>query len=476
MAASVYEVKASQIYCFNSKVKTVAARAGTLKKGERFKAEGPGREEWYQIVTNPHKGKYVQRSVSAVSGDGSFNRVISATEKENAANQTTEAKTTTDAVTGEQRPESTDANGNTTQETSPVDAFQASMDDEFMEEYSSYSGNYASKISGGLTIDNLRGVLGIPHQFLPSTDPRIDGSDKQSSLGRVYTEKILRYMPLLLITPGIPSFMSGFSQEQKAGLLESLITGIAQAVTVENIEADGYSGKYYSLKYAYVDYFKYVNGMLRSAALFLGIQDVKIDGKRLGEFNWLYRDDGGTNATSSSGIGKFLGPYAGAVAFYADCGTSINDSFSNSTTQSQLASTLNSLSDTGRELNFLIGNVGSLAGIQLSKFTGMEDLQDNMATVRDAVNKTLNTSNVMSNILNKAQTILAGGRIVFPEIWSDSSFGRSYSCQMKLVAPAGDKLSIYLNILVPIYHLLAMCLPRQSIQQSYFSPYSLTSM
>ena len=473
MATSVYEVKASQIYCFNSKVKTVAARAGTLKKGERFKAEGPGREEWYQIVTNPHKGKYVQRSVSAVSGDGSFNRVISATEKENAANQTTEAKTTTDAVTGEQRPESTDANGNTTQETSPVDAFQASMDDEFMEEYSSYSGNYASKISGGLTIDNLRGVLGIPHQFLPSTDPRIDGSDKQSSLGRVYTEKILRYMPLLLITPGIPSFMSGFSQEQKAGLLESLITGIAQAVTVENIEADGYSGKYYSLKYAYVDYFKYVNGMLRSAALFLGIQDVKIDGKRLGEFNWLYRDDGGTNATSSSGIGKFLGPYAGAVAFYADCGTSINDSFSNSTTQSQLASTLNSLSDTGRELNFLIGNVGSLAGIQLTQFTGMEDLQDNMATVRDAVNKTLNTSNVMSNILNKAQTILAGGRIVFPEIWSDSSFGRSYSCQMKLVAPAGDKLSIYLNILVPIYHLLAMCLPRQSIQQSYFSPFLL---
>ena len=159
MATSIYEVKASQIYCFNSKVKTVAARAGTLKKGERFKAEGPGREEWYQIVTNPHKGKYVQRSVSAVSGDGSFNRVISATEKENAANQTTEAKTTTDAVTGEQRPESTDANGNTTQETSPVDAFQASMDDEFMEEYSSYSGNYASKISGGLTIDNLRGVL-----------------------------------------------------------------------------------------------------------------------------------------------------------------------------------------------------------------------------------------------------------------------------------------------------------------------------
>ena len=77
----------------------------------------------------------------------------------------------------------------------------------------------------------------------------------------------------------------------------------------------------------------------------------------------------------------------------------------------------------------------------------------------------------MSSILNKAQTILAGGRIIFPEIWLDSSFSRSYSCSMKLVSPSGDKLSVFLNILVPIYHLLAFMLPRQSVQQAYFSPF-----
>ena len=125
--------------------------------------------------------------------------------------------------------------------------------------------------------------------------------------------------------------MSSYSESHKKNILLDWLSGATEAL--QQKLTNSYSGKYYSLKYAYVDYFKYVNGMLRSAALFLGIQDVKIDGKRLGEFNWLYRDDGGTNATSSSGIGKFLGPYAGAVAFYADCGTSINDSFSNSTTQ-----------------------------------------------------------------------------------------------------------------------------------------------
>ena len=98
-------------------------------------------------------------------------------------------------------------------------------------------------------------------------------------------------------------------------------------------------------------------------------------------------------------------------------------------------------------------------------------LENNIENVRKAVDDILGSGNIMSNILNKAQTILAGGRMVFPEIWADSSFSRSYSCKMRLVSPCGSKLSVFLNILVPIYHLLALCLPRQSIGQSYYSPF-----
>ena len=42
---------------------------------------------------------------------------------------------------------------------------------------------------------------------------------------------------------------------------------------------------------------------------------------------------------------------------------------------------------------------------------------------------------------------------------------------MKLVSPSGDKLSVFLNILVPIYHLLAFTLPREADNQAYFSPF-----
>ena len=314
----------------------------------------------------------------------------------------------------------------------------------------------------------------MPHQFLPVADARLDGTKNVSSIGRTYAEKIVKYMPIMFITPGVPEFMKGFSEEQRTNMLEGLIGKVTDAVVgADTLESDSYYGRYYSLKFAYVEYFKYVNAMLRSAALFLGIDKVVVNGKPLSRYNWLYNgQDHHINNAANTPI-QWLGNFVGAIALYADCGNSVNDSFSNATGESNLASTLGSVSDTGRELNFLIGNVGSFTGLELDKLTGQEDLLNNMDTVRKAINDTMKGANIFTNILNKAQTILAGGRLVFPEIWTNSEFGRSYSCSMKLVSPSGSPLSIYLNILVPIYHLLGMCLPRESISQAYFSPFLL---
>ena len=79
--------------------------------------------------------------------------------------------------------------------------------------------------------------------------------------------------------------------------------------------------------------------------------------------------------------------------------------------------------------------------------------------------------NILSNITTKLQTILTGGRMIFPEIWSESSFSRSYRCTVKLASPSGDKLSIFYNIFVPLYHLIALVLPRNSSAQTYYSPF-----
>ena len=355
---------------------------------------------------------------------------------------------------------------------------------------------YRADLEQGFHVCDIRGILGIPHQFLPTTDTRIDsdGVGGLDSLGRLYTSKVISHMPLLFMTAGVPQFMAGFSKEQKNIAILNLFKIDMNAESafldydLDNVLTSR-KGRYYSLKFSYTSYFYYVNAMLRSAAVFLDLEDKEVDGKRLGEMDWYYystnpgevmetySDEGEEPDTEQrdifghAGLSRLIGPYTGSVVIYADCGNSTDDSFSNTTTQSQLSSALNSLSDTGRELNFLIGNVGGTLGLTLTKLTGAEDLENNQAKIAEIIDKGLGSGQILSNIINKCQTILAGGRMLFPEIWADSSFARSYSCKMKLISPGGDKFSIFMNILVPLYHMLAFVLPRQSIDQSYFSPF-----
>ena len=467
--ATKYKVNTSNIAVYSKPLDTTTKnQVGLIPKGKVFYADNynGAYPNWKKITEYTTDSSFIGKYVIAIKLASGFNF--------NSDDGTVDGLSSTNAtVDNNGNPISRDENGEVVENNDRLGLY---IEDSFIQQYSQNMSTeeYMKQLRDGIEVKHLRGILGIPHQFLPIADARttIGGELVSTNLGRVYSEKILKAMPLLLITPGVPSFMSSYSDSQKSNILYDWLSGATEALKQKLTNT--YSGKYYSLKYAYVDYFKYVNAMLRSAAVFLNIHKEKVNGIKLENFHWLYdtsSDD--SNMWGKSGIGKFLGPYAGSIAFYADCGNTVSDSFSNNTTQSQLSSTLNSLSDTGRELNFLIGNVGSLAGLKLNALTGEEDLQSNMDNITDAIDSILPKGNIFSNILNKAQTILAGGRLVFPEIWSDSSFGRSYSCSMRLISPSGDPLSVYLNILVPIYHLLGMCLPRQSVQQAYFSPFLL---
>lgn len=450
---------------------------------------------------DPIIGGYIQ--LKAVAKDGTvvpqlkFEKNAEGEEKKG----TTKTKTDEDGNPIESE-EGEDSEEDTDDEDEDEEPFY--LDNNFYQRYrvnlngatNNYAYNMDTNLSGdGILVSDIRGILGCPHQFLPSADVRIDARATKTStlplgsinsIGRVYSDKIIKNMPLLMMTAGTPSFMTQYSKEQKGLALKNLLGGVEDYELTSLLT--GSNGRYYSLRFAYTEYFHYVNTMLRTAAVFFGVQDYEVDGTKLGAFNWLYYTTNPGEVTyeysdddlpdteqrdmfGHAGLHTVLGSHAGAVAIYADCGNSTDDSFSNTTTQSQLSSALNSLSDTGREMNFLVGNVGSTLGLTLTKLTGMEDLQNNQAALTEIIDHALGGNNVLSNILNKCQTILAGGRMLFPEIWADSSFSRSYSCKMKLISPAGDKLSIFLNILVPLYHMLAFVLPRQSIDQSYFSPF-----
>lgn len=472
--ATRFIVKDGYIEYYMSAVTMLNGYAGRLEPGTTIGVEYDSTRDAMKITSCSSNslavGKYI---MSPTNTNG--NAVLNITAKKS----TTEAKAVTSAIDGALTPENLDEIGVTSGSDTSVLTEAIYIDDAFVEtEYSktyTTSQQYRDNLQNGLRVQDLRGILGMPHQFLPLTDPRIVteslyGVGEDEEFGRVYSEKIIKHIPLLLMTPGVPTFMAGYSTSQRDTIIGKLAGWTEE--TLESILSDGRNGKYYSLKYAYTEYFYYVNAMLRSAAYFLEIQNEMIDGDKLGSLNWLYKTSSmGSDIFSHGNLANFLGPYAGSIAFYADAGTTVDDSFGNSTTESQLASTLNSLSDQGREINFIIGNVGGLTGLKLNALTGADDIGSTVNDLQSQVDTLLGRDNVLSNILGKATTLLAGGRLIFPEIWSDSSFSRSYSCSMKLVSPSGDKLSVFLNILVPIYHLLGFTLPRESTGQAYFSPF-----
>lgn len=331
-----------------------------------------------------------------------------------------------------------------------------SSDEEFM-----------TNLEDNFTISNIRGIFGMPYQFMESADPRV--TNKPGAIGRKYAKEIVASMPLLLITPGKPVFMGEYNDDDRATILEKFV-GVAGGATDQIKEAvlGNKFGKYYSLEYDYNGYYGYVNAMCRIAARILNVHNETVDGTTLDMYNW-------ARATNEN-FSKLFSVYRGCTAWYCDSENSISDSWSNSTAPSMLADKINSLSDYGRELNFILGTAKAGTGVALDKFTSEENLAQNVDNINNFINSALGQSGVsgiFKTLTNSIQTVVAGGKLVFPEIWSESSFARSYDVKLKLVSPDADDLSIYLNIIVPILHLLGLVLPREAADtgQGYISPY-----
>ena len=266
--------------------------------------------------------------------------------------------------------------------------------------------------------------------------------------------------------------MAKYSKKDKENILKKFISAAAgnESNLGDTIFSETF-GKYYSLEYAYNDYFQYVNPMCRIAARIMNLQDKTIDGTKLESYNWA--------KNVNSNFKKIFSVYRNCTAWYCESETSISDNFSNGTSESMLGSKINSLSDYGRELNFILGTVksntyGTNIGTVLDRFTDENKLNESMENVNEMVSNALGSGvgNIFKSITNATQTVVSGGKLVFPELWSDSQFSRSYNVNLKLVSPDGDDLSIYLNIIVPMLHLLGLVLPREAPKShGYISPF-----
>lgn len=324
------------------------------------------------------------------------------------------------------------------------------------------SEDYLNNIEDSLNITSCRGIHGMPYQFMPIADTRI--SSGNDAFGRKYAEKIVARMPILCITPGKPVFLEGYNEAAKKRVKNMFLDAVRGETLNKIDELLTGEGKFYSIKFDYQGYYHYVNTLCRHAAHFMGLQDTKVNGQKLKNFDW----GGDTKADLS----RILN-YSDCVAFYIDSDKSISESFGNSTGESSLKSQMNQLSDYGRELQYLLGGATSQTGKQFDKFTNQENLTQNIENVNDFIENVLGkgNGNIFKRITGNIQTVATGGRLIFPEIWSDSTFSRSFSINQTLVSPDPDDLSIYLNILVPMFHWIALTAPRAAMSNAYIAPY-----
>ena len=365
--------------------------------------------------------------------------------------------------------------------------------DQYMQAFGSYKTeresfyNYNSEsvntyIRPILTSGTIGGIFAMPYQFLPSVDRRIDVVNYSSSdpselpqysafptvdtMGRRYAEKVVSQLPLLFLTPCRARFMEGFNNDDKASIITSLING--GGLDDNNLSK---SGRYYSTEIRCDEYYACVNLMCAEVAYFCGISNQQVT---IGDYTGTIGDIDWYNVRNKSFNDYFYAKES--VVLYVDGLTTVSDSFSNTTTESQIASSVNGFSEQAKELRFILGENSVIT--KLGNLT-----EESLATLGNELGNILasTTGGLLADLASTGvSTIMSGGKLLFPKIWGESSFSRSYSFDIKLRSPDHDTVSIFFNILVPYIHLLALCMPQgitegkaQYSSNAYTAPFLL---
>ena len=339
----------------------------------------------------------------------------------------------------------------------------------------------ASETFSTMNVTSIRGVFGMPYQFMNIADWRIDAGTGRDNVyenfGRKYAEKIVARMPLFIMVPGTAEFMAKYSDDERKSAIKSLFG------STDGVDADRMnkvleeSGQYYNFYADWATYYKYVNPLCRIAAGLMKINNITIPdntGKNvpLGEFNW-------RNVASDKFRSMFS--YKGGCAFYLNTSPQVSNSWSNDTTKSQLADKVNSISDKVREMQFLMGNVMA-SGMGMKTKSQLELWAENgngtksrnpqeKNAVQDVLTGITGDNNVIGSVINGMGEIMTGSKMRFPELWSDSRFSQDYSINIKLTSPDCDNLSLYLNIIVPLIHIMCLAAPRSTGTNAYGSPF-----
>ena len=366
-------------------------------------------------------------------------------------------------------------------------------------------------INGGNALKASTRLFGMPFQFADFIDCRIPKVSQL--LGRKYIENIVLEAPILTIVPGKPVYLP--AAKNKQGTTQALISGASGsfsdlAALGKQLSADRL--RYFDFEQDYVEYMKYVNILCRVTAGFLELGKTELDGIQLAKYDWKqyrYSDDGYISATdnitgavqtaTSNAVNAVAKGIKNAVTgtkekdgkipttedtsileslesmlkstnfvqFYIDPSSSFGESANNTTATSKLEGIFDQGSDLIKELAFVV-NAGGGNAEDLQNFA-----QSSSGALADQINKMSNggVSGFLSRILGTTSSVFGGESMIIPEIYQSSDYGKNYSVTFNLKSPYNDVFSYYMNVLVPLMHIIALICPRQSTANTYSTPF-----
>ena len=444
----------------------------------------------YAITVNEEKYYFQNQKVRAVAA----NVRVTATGFSN-----TTVNTPKNDITITQRSQSQTRNSyqtvNRTAQTDSQAAALAANDDEMDALYQEYGFSYGTAATTMSTpIGRLMFVHGMPFQYTYLTDRRAYSTARYGMssypttraikngtadfYGRTFGKEIAANMPIAVVVPGVPTFLTtvrqslfGSNGNSKKKLVNdwvslwSDLTDTEQAGVLRNLNEDANSDnvyQYYSLRIDTTSYYQHVNALTKTSARLMGLDNVKYMGKACTEFDW-----GDFNQAADQDYSMFMEVMGadGGVSFAYDPLSSITDSISNSTGESQFAGLLNGISSKARELDFMTGS----AGVDIS----MVD-QTDYDTATAQLNSGLfsGITNPLSHLKTFIQNAGHGMNVRFPQIWNDSNSSKSYSIDMKFIAPYATAFCKWRYVLVPFFHWFALAAPHSDDSLvNYSRPY-----
>ena len=372
-------------------------------------------------------------------------------------------------------------------------------------------------------------LFGLPYQFIPSVDQRVPGVS--AKLGREYIQKIIVDSNVVTIIPGKPKYLPGVKKKDKAAWTNALIDSAnSRFDSLKGLYAENTKEmRLYDFQSAYVDTYQYINILCRAAAAYMELDTPKgftIGGKQVNFLNYDWKDyrwDGHSYKSMSrnlaekgvkgfvtkikqakakvtkgakTAVAKLTGTSSGSqlslddpnstskeasldksenilkasnfIQFYtyADAASS-QESLSNSTQQSSFKQMFDQGSSAMRDVTFLL-NSGGVDGDSLGKLGDAALGAMDQAIVGDSVNTAI--GGVLSRLLTAGRTVLKGENMIMPDIYGGSQNSKSYNLTFKFKALYGNRLSTYMDVIVPVMHCIALAYPRSTSANTYGSP------